>query len=143
MANNNNLLLYAILAGAGYYFYKNSQDQKPKLKGRVIVPNAEILSAEEYNAIAPDDTLPAGTDGVVLGQGKIESAVNAAIMAANAFKDIRLQVRAAGKKINFNKGKKKKVDFVKVAKDLSKGINRKKAKAMQKDLQKFNQLRFK
>lgn len=143
MANNNNLLLLAIAAGAGYYFYNKSQNQKPRLKGRVIVPNAQILSADEYNAINPDDTLPMGTDGVVLGQGKIQTAVDAAIMAANAFKDIRLQVRAAGKKINLNKGRKKtKIDFAKVQKDLSKGITRKKAKAIQKDLKSFSKLKF-
>lgn len=111
MAKNNSFLLLALAAGAGYYFYKKSQSGQgltTSRRGSVIVPPPGVLTAEQYQELKPDDTLPAGTDFVLQPTQGIEKAVAAAVSIAKGIKDFRAYIPTGGnKKLTVSTGAKK------------------------------------
>lgn len=107
MAKDNSILLLLVAAAGGYYFYKKST-QGAKRRGSVIVSAPGVLTADEYQALKPDDTLPAGTDFVIQPKNGVEKAVSAAVAIAKGVQDFRAYIPTGGaKKLTVSTGAKK------------------------------------
>lgn len=92
---NKNLITYAILGAGAYYLF-----MRKKRSGRVIVPEVETISKEQFEAT--DANIDADKAGLTLPEA-LETAKN----IADKLKDAKINIFKGGKKTTLRKGLKK------------------------------------